>query len=187
MDSLFLLWLPILLAAVFVFIVSSILHMAIPIHKNDFRKLPDEEAVLAAMRKHGVTPGDYMFPCAASMKEMSSPEMVKKLEQGPVGNMTIIPSGPFNMGRNLLQWFLYCVLIGTFVAYTGMFALPPGSEYGRVFQVTGAAAVLGYAFASIPNSIWKGVSWSTTGRFVVDGVLYALVTAGTFGWLWPAA
>ena len=186
MDYLMELWPPILLSAVFVFVASSVLHMVLPIHKGDYKKLAGEDALTSALRGQ-VAPGDYMFPWSGSMKEMSSPEMVKKLEQGPVGNMTIIPSGPFNMGRNLLQWFLYCVLIGTFVAYTGMFALPPGSEYGRVFQVTGAAAVLGYAFASIPNSIWKGVSWSTTGRFVVDGVLYALVTAGTFGWLWPAA
>jgi hypothetical protein len=187
MDSLMALWLPILLSAVFVFLVSSILHMAIPIHKGDFAKLPDEDKLLAAMRTHGVVPGDYMFPCPASMKEMASPEMVAKYKQGPVGQMTIMPSGPINMGRSLLQWFLYSVLISVFTAYVSMFALPPGSHYTMVFQVTGAAAVLGYAFASIPNSIWKGTRWTTTAKFVFDGVLYGLVTAGTFGWLWPSA
>jgi uncharacterized protein with PQ loop repeat len=186
MDTLILLWVPILLSAFFVFVVSSILHMAIPIHKGDFRKLPNEDKVLKAMRDQGVTPGDYMFPCPASMKEMASPEMVAKYKQGPVGQMTIMPSGPINMGRSLLQWFLYSILISTFTAYVSMFGLPPGSHYTMVFQVTGAAAILGYAFTSIPNSIWKGVSWSTTAKYVFDGVVYGLVTAGTFGWLWPS-
>ncbi|MHC5209847.1 MAG: hypothetical protein ACYTG2_03920 [Planctomycetota bacterium] len=186
MDALIALWLPILLSAVFVFVASSVLHMAIPIHQNDFTKLPKEDEVLAAMRKQGVGPGDYMFPCPASMKDMASPEMVAKYNQGPVGQMTILPNGPINMGRSLLQWFLYSILISVFTAYVSMFALPHGSHYLEVFQVTGAAAVLGYAFASIPNSIWKGVKWSTTAKFVFDGVVYALVTAGTFGWLWPS-
>ena len=187
MDTLAALWLPILLSAVFVFVASSILHMLVPIHRGDFAKLPDEDQVLEALRAHGVGPGDYMFPCAGSMKEMGTPEMQAKLARGPVGNMTVIPSGPYNMGRSLLQWFLYCLLIGVFTAYVSMYALPPGTHYTMVFRVTGAAAVLGYAFASIPNSIWKGVKWSTTAKFAFDGVVYALVTAGTFGWLWPAA
>ena len=40
------LWLPILLSAVIVFVASSIIHMALPIHKSDYRKLPDEAKVL---------------------------------------------------------------------------------------------------------------------------------------------
>ena len=57
------LWLPILLSAVIVFIVSALIHMALPIHKSDYRKLPDEERVLDALRSAGVTPGRrYHFP-----------------------------------------------------------------------------------------------------------------------------
>lgn len=43
MVTLSALWLPILLSAVIVFVASSIIHMAIPIHKNDYRQLPDED------------------------------------------------------------------------------------------------------------------------------------------------
>ena len=66
------LWFPILLSAVFVFLVSSILHMVIPIHKGDFKKMPGEDKVLEAMRSQNLQPGSYMFPCAESMKDMAS-------------------------------------------------------------------------------------------------------------------
>ena len=48
------LWLPIVLSAVLVFVVSSILHMVIPIHKGDYKKLPGEDQVLESMRGAGV-------------------------------------------------------------------------------------------------------------------------------------
>ena len=99
------LWLPILLSAVFVFIASSVLHMVLPIHKADYAQLANEAEVLSAMREHGVSPGSYMFPHAGSMKEMGEPEFVEKLNLGPVGHMTILPNGPWNMGKSLGQWF----------------------------------------------------------------------------------
>ena len=55
-----------------------------------------------------------------------------------------------------------------------------------VFRLTGTAAFLGYALTNVTNSIWKGVSWGVTAKFLFDGLVYALVTAATFGWLWPA-
>lgn len=187
MLSLTELWLPILLSAVFVFVVSSILHMVIPIHKGDFKKIPGEDKVLEEMRTQGVQPGSYMFPCAGSMKEMCSPEMVEKCKLGPVGFLTVVPSGPPGMRKNLMQWFVYSILIGVFVAYAAMLGLGRGAAYLPVFRVTGAIAILGYAIGALPDAIWKGQSWGITLKFVFDGVVYGLVTAGTFGWLWPDA
>ena len=181
------LWLPILLSAVFVFIVSSVIHMALPIHKGDYKKLPGEADILAAMRGQNVPPGSYMFPCASSMKEMSTPEMVEKQNQGPVGHMTVIPNGPYAMGKALGQWFLFCILISLFVGYIGTFSLDRGVDYMEVFRLTGTVAILGHAFSHVLNSIWKGSSWGITAKFVMDGVVYGLFTAGTFAWLWPAA
>ncbi len=180
------LWLPILLSAVFVFVVSSVIHMVIPLHKGDYKQLPGEAEVLEAMRAQRVPPGDYMFPWAGSMKALGAPEMVAKFNQGPVGSVTVIPSGPPAMGKSLVQWFLYAVVISIFAGYIAAFSLESGAHYMRVFRLTGTVAILGYALSSVPNSIWKGVSWWTTLKFLFDGVVYGLVTAGTFGWLWPA-
>jgi hypothetical protein len=179
------LWLPILLSAVFVFVVSSILHMVIPIHKGDYKKLPGEQRVLEEMRAQGVQPGSYMFPCAGSMKEMGSPEMIDKCNLGPVGYLTVVPSGPPAMGKSLVQWFLYTVVIGMLVAYAAALGLDRGTAYLPVFRLTGTIAILGYAVGALPDSIWKGQSWAVTLKFIFDGVVYGLVTAGTFGWLWP--
>jgi hypothetical protein len=97
------LWLPILLSAVIVFVASSILHMLLPIHKNDYRKLPSEEKVLDAMRAAGVTPGrEYRFPFC-SMKEMKDPATIDKFKSGPVGVLTIVPSQAPAMGKRLAQ------------------------------------------------------------------------------------
>ena len=179
------LWLPILLSAVIVFVASSILHMVLPFHKSDYRKLPDEDKVVDALRGAGVVPGPaYHFP-HCTQKEMKSPEMVEKFKRGPVGLMTIIPSGPPAMGKYLGLWFLNCVVIGIFVAYITGSTRAPGTYYLEVFRVAGASAFMAYGVGQLQDSVWKGQTWGITFKHVVDGLIYALLTAGTFGWLWP--
>lgn len=179
------LWIPILLSAVFVFIVSSVIHMAIPIHQGDYQKVNNEDAVLEAMRANGVEPGQYMFPHAGSMKEMGTPEMIEKLKRGPVGWLTVAPAGGLNIGRSLVWWFVYSLIVGVLVAYVAWHGLGGGASSMSVFRITGVAAVLGYAVGHFHDSIWKGINWTTTGKFIFDGVLYGLVTGATFAWLWP--
>lgn len=179
------LWLPILLSAVFVFVASSLIHMVIQWHKGDYRKLANEDPVLDALRQHGVAPGQYMFPCPASMKDMGSPEMLAKYQRGPVGTLLVRPAGAVNIGTALGQWFVLTLVLSVIVAYVTGLARGPGAP--DVFRIASAVALPAYAFASVDSSIWKGVSWATTAKFVVDGVIYALATGATFAWLWPAA
>ena len=74
-----------------------------------------------------------------------------------------------------------------FTAYIASVGLTEGAATTDVFRVTATAAFLAYGLSSVTNSIWKGVPWSTTAKFLFDGVLYAAATAGAFAWLWPAA
>jgi hypothetical protein len=179
------LWLPILLSAVIVFVASSIIHMVLPIHKSDYRKLPDEAKVLDTLRTTEVTPGrEYRFPFC-TQKEMKSPETIEKMKQGPVGLLVIMPSGAPNMGKFLGQWFLYCVIVSVFTACVTGSTRAPGSGYSHVFHVAGLTAFIGYSLAQLQNSIWRGVTWGVTLKHVLDGLIYGLLTAGTFGWLWP--
>jgi hypothetical protein len=179
------LWLPIVLSAVIVFVASSIIHMVLPIHKSDYRKLPEEDRVLDALRAAGVTPGAmYHFPYCTP-KEMKSPEAVERFKRGPVGLLTVIPNGPPAMGKYLGQWFLYCLVVGVFVAYLTGRTQPLGTHYLQVFRVAGTTAFLGYSLALIQDAIWKGQTWGVTCKQVFDGLIYGLLTAGTFGWLWP--
>lgn len=179
------LWLPILLSAVIVFVASSIIHMALPIHKSDYRKLPDEEKVMDALRAAGVVPGPaYHFP-HCTHKEMKSPEMVEKFKKGPVGFVTVLPSGPVNMGKFLGMWFLFCLIVAVFTAYLTGRTVAPGTEYLRVFRVASTVAFMGYGLGHFADSVWKGQTWGVTFKHMFDGLIYALLTAGTFGWLWP--
>lgn len=179
------LWLAVVIAAVLVFVASSVIHMLLKYHQSEYNKLPDEARLLDAMRTAGVSRGTYSFPRAADYKDMSSPEMIEKYNQGPVGMMTVVQNGPPAMGKYLTQWFVYCLVIGVFTAYIAGRTLSPGEEYLQVFRVTGATAFLGYAGAIAQDAIWTGQSWSATIKSTFDGLVYGLLTAGVFGWLWP--
>src|SRR5882762_7760882 len=143
------LWLPILLSAVIVFVASSILHMVLPYHKSDYRKLPEEDRVLDALRAAGVTPGrTYHFP-HCTQKEMKSPEAIEKFKRGPIGLMNVIPSGPPAMGKYLGLWFVYCLVVGVFVACLTGRTQAPGTQYMEIFRVAGTAAFLAYGLGHI--------------------------------------
>ncbi len=73
MTGLSALLLPILLSSVIVFLVSSVIHMALPWHKSDYPKVPNEDKLRDALRPLAVPPGDYMVPRPSSMQEMRSP------------------------------------------------------------------------------------------------------------------
>ena len=185
MIPLIALWLPILLSTVIVFFASFIMHMVLAYHKSDYRKLPDEDRVTDALRSAGVTRGPaYFFPFC-SFKEMKSAPMVEKMKRGPVGLLTVLPSAPPAMGKNMVQWFLYCVVISIFAAYLSGWLLAPGTAFWQVFRLTGTLAFLGYGAAHAQESIWSGRSWVVTLKHLFDSVIYALLTAGTFAWLWP--
>lgn len=184
MVSLAALWLPILLSAVIVFVASSIMHMVLPYHRSDYGQLPDEDKVLAALRGVGAKPGFYVFPYCTH-KDMKSPALIEKQKQGPVGFMTVIPSGPPAMPKFLGQWFGFCLIIGFFVAYLAAHTVAFGANYRAVFRVVGTAAFLAYGLGNLSNGIWKGQPWSVTIKEVFDGLVFGLLTGGTFGWLWP--
>lgn len=178
------LWLPIVLSAVAVFIVSSLVHMVLQIHKGDFKKLPGEDKILEAMRS--VPPGAYMFPMADSMKEMCSPAMIEKMKTSPVGSIVMRPSGAPSLGKALFQWFVFSLGISLLVGYICSLCIPKSADFATVMRVASAAATLGYGFSHLQDSIWKGVSWNISVKFLFDGLLYGLATGAVFAWRWTS-
>ena len=179
------LWLPVLLSAVIVFLASWIAHAVLPHHKSDVKPVPGEDAFLEAVRKLDIPPGDYMAPRPSSMAAMRNPEFVEKRKRGPVVIMTVIPGGPPSMGKELVQWFLFTILVGIFAAYITGHAVEAGAPYLRVMRFAGATAFFCYSIAQFSESIWYKRSWSTTFKNMFDGLIYGLLTGGVFGWLWP--
>jgi hypothetical protein len=185
METLGGLWLPIVLSAVLVFVASSIIWMVLGADKWHVSRLPDEEAVRAALSKASVPPGQYAVPYGAGTAGMKDPAFVEKMEKGPVAVVTVRRAGRPNMGQFLGSWFVYLLFVSAFVAFVCGQTLPGGAAYLRVFEVAGAVAFGAYSFAQIPNAIWWGRPWKSVLKEVADGLVYALLTAGCFGWLWP--
>jgi len=185
MVSLGSLWLPILLSAVLVFVVSSLVHMVLKYHNRDYSRIPNEEAIRTAIRNASPAPAQYIIPYCAEMKQMETPEMKQRFTEGPVAVLNVMRSGVPSMGRPLTQWFLFSLVISFFIAYIASHTIPTGTRYLEVFRIVGAIGFLAYAAGTIPPSIWMGKPWKITWKDVFDGLLYGLVTAGTFGWLWP--
>jgi hypothetical protein len=185
MVSLTSLWVPILVSSVFVFLASFVIHMVLPYHRGDYGKVGSEDQVMDALRKFAIPPGDYFLPCAGSPAEMKNPEYKKKVEAGPLVIMTVMGREDYAMGKRLFLWFVYLVVIGVISGYVAGRALAPQAGYRTVFRFVGTVAFACYAVGLWQNSIWYSRAWSTTVKSTFDGLVYALLTAGTFGWLWP--
>src|SRR3989442_12827546 len=165
MTALSALWLPILVSAVAVFVVSSIIHMTPLWHKTDYPRFTNEDRVLDALRPMGIPPGDYMMPRPASSAEMRSPEFKEKMKRGPAVMMTMFPPWTGSMASNLSQWFVYCIIVSVFAAYIAGSAVPPGgAAIGVVCRYGGGAGFAGSALALWQMFIWYALSRGACGR-----------------------
>lgn len=185
MTALTALWLPNLLSAVLVLIVSSIIHMTPLWHKTDYPRYQNEDRVLDALRPLNIPPGDYVMPRASSSAEMRTPAFQEKLKRGPAVMMTVLPPWSGSMASQLVQWFIYVVIVGIFAAYVTSRALAPGAPYLQVFRFVGTTAFIAFAVGLWQQSIWYRRAWTLTLKATLDGFIYGLLMAGVFGWLWP--
>lgn len=176
------LWLPILVSAVFVFIASNILWMALPFwHHSDYGKLPDEKPVLDGLS--AAKSGLYIVPCVDWRNV--TPEQREEMQRRPTATLIVRNPGKFSLGKTLFLWLLYILVVSFFVAYLAGHTVAAGTKYLEVFRVVGAAAFLAYALRTVPEGIWYGKPWRVIFKESIDGLIYSLLTAGSFGWLWP--
>jgi hypothetical protein len=181
------LWLPVVVSAVAVWLVSAVLHMVLKYHRADHRQLQNEDAVAPALRAAVPGPGVYMMPWCSDPSQMKDPAVVKKYEEGPVAILTVMPNGVPNMGKYLGLWFLFCLLVSFVTSYVARHSLDPGAAGMEVLRLTGTIAFIAYGFGYLQDSIWKAIPWSNSLRGILDAAVYALVTGLVFRFLWPAA
>jgi hypothetical protein len=185
------LWLPILVSAVAVWFAGALAWMMLPHHKGDFKQLPNEDAAMSAVRNLGIPPGMYFFPHMRDCnKSKTDPVAKEKFERGPHGLLQIWRPDAFGgarMARNMLLICVVYIVVGVFVAYLATLSLDRGSEFVKVFQLTGAAAVMAYCFASLPQDICLGKPARNVLANLADGVAFGLITGAVFAWLWPGA
>ena len=162
---------------------SSVIWMVLQYHNSEWRKLPDEEGARSVLK--GIEPGQYSVPHAVNAADRNDPAWQEKYREGPCAMLVILPHGTLAMGKQLTQWFVFCVIASILVAYVTSVALTAGADYLHVFRIAGTVAVLTYAGAVPIKAIWFGYTWSATAKDMLDGLIYGLLTAGVFGWLWP--
>jgi hypothetical protein len=179
------LWLPVVVSAVAVFVASALAHMVLKYHRNDFRALPDEDAVAEAMRKSPPAPGQYVIPHCADPSKMKDPEVQARYARGPVAIVTVLRSGTPNMGKYLALWFGFTLLVAFVAAYVARHTLPAAADGLNVMRITGTVAFVGYAFGAVRDAIWKAEPPANMLREVADSVVYGVITGLVFRWLWP--
>jgi len=175
---------PILVSGVIVFVASSLIHMLLGYHMADFRQFPSEDEAMAALQRFNIPPGDYMMPRPTTRQAARSEEFKAKWNKGPKLIATVMKPG-FNMGASMLKWFIFCCIVSLFAGYVAGSVHAPGTKYLVIFRTVGTAAFMGYALGEWPAHIWYQRSLGTTLRQSLDGLIYGLLTAGVFGWLWP--
>lgn len=175
------LWLPILSSAVAAFIAGAVIWMAMPWHKNDWGKTPDEEAVRAALKD--CPPGAYTVPNCPDAAAFKDPEMQQKMIDGPQAFITVVPPGLPAMGAKLVKMFAYNIVVAVVCAYMVSRTLEPGADYLAIFRISGTVAFIAYGMAYIQESVWFGRPWSATLKTFLDALVYSVITGGVFGWL----
>lgn len=180
------LWLPILIATVGCFVVSSILWMASPLHKHDYKDPGDKQGpLLDLLRSSAFAPGVYYVPWCSGAKA-KDPEAKALLKAGPWAMLYVMPGAP-EMGKMLGLWALHLLIVSTLVAYIASTARAPGAGFLSVFQVATTAGVLAHAGHALPMCIWHGQPWAQLPGRLIDGAIYALITGASFAGLWPGA
>lgn len=177
------LWLPIVVSAVLVFFASAAFHMLVPFRQREWRRLPGEEAVRAALRQ--APPGLYGFPLPADPGARGKPEALARWAEGPSGWLAVVPPGPIDMGRNLGLSLLLNLAVSALAAYLAFHALGAGAPYRSVFRLVGTVGFLAYGAGAPYEAIWFWRPWRSSAMTLVEALGYGLLMAGTFGWLWP--
>lgn len=177
--------LPILAAAVAVFVLSSLLQM-MPWHKRDFGNVPDDDTFLNAIRQMNIPPGDYCVPSPRLASGEKNPQFVEKWAAGPGVTMTVIPPSD-SMIRYLAQWLAFTLLVATLSGWIAGMIVPPGGDQHAAFHFAAIITFLSYSLGAWPLSIWYHRKWSTALKGTFDAFLYCLATGFVFSVLWPKA
>lgn len=175
------LWLPIIASGLATHILCTIAWVALPHHKPDWEKLPEEDQLHETLTKK-VPAGQYIFPHAGDGETARSEAFKKKADQGT--GMLIIWNKPTNMGQAILKTLTSFMIMAFVIGYLASLALKPGAEFIKVFQFVTTAGLLAYLSAHFPHVFWFRRKMAME---VIDGLVLAVAAGLIFAWLWPAA
>lgn len=185
MVSLEQLIIPIVAAAVGVFVMSSLIHMVFKWHNSDYHGFGNEEEVRRVLRAANASPGQYTVPYCPDHNDLKKPEVQQKFVEGPTAFVTMMEPGPPRMGGALAKWFALNLAVAILVGYLACHSVPAGASFLAVARNVSVVTFLAYGVGSVANRIWMGKTRSAAMKELLDAFLYGLVTAIAFGLLWP--
>ena len=109
------------------------------------------------------------------------------MARGPNYLLTVRDPASQDMGGMMAKWFLYSLVIALFTAYITGRSLDKSAHYLQVFRLAGATTFVAYSMGVWQQWIWWGKSLRSSLTNTLDALIYALLTAGIFGWRWPHA
>ncbi|MFO0935727.1 MAG: hypothetical protein U0798_04315 [Gemmataceae bacterium] len=171
--------LPIVISGVALFIASFVSWMVLHLHNEDWKKFPNEDAVMSAVGANAAE-GNYMVPGMTHRSEMMTPEFQQKFKTGPRFTMTILPMT--NMGRNLGLTFVYFLAISFTLGYLGSIAFQPGASFMNVFRFIFTASLPMFLAGYLAHSIWFRIR--VVGH-IIESIAYAVIVGLIFAGMWP--
>jgi hypothetical protein len=171
----------VVVGTIVVFLVSSLWHMATGLGQIGIQNLPDEDAVLSAMRGSIHSSGLYFFPGmdagAEGSKQPSQAAYLRKYKTGPTGILIYHPGGAeLAFGKLLAVQFLTgmvgALLLGLVLAMTA-----DATTFSKRTFLVVAISLFAAVIYEIPYWNWYGfpanytlahaagwiVSWSAAG------------------------
>lgn len=186
MNTLLALWLPILLSAVVVFVISCLVHMVLKWHASDYNGFANENDVRAAINAGKPTSGRYVIPFCKDMKEMGSADMQQKYREGPVGHIMLGATGMPSIGKFMSQWFVWVLVVSTVSAYLAARLCGLDHSHAHIAaKLVGAVTFIAHGFGTVTESIWGLRPWSSSIKYLLDAALYGLGAGLVILWLWP--
>jgi len=119
------------------------------------------------------------------MKDMASPEMQQKFQEGPVGLVVLRSPGKPNMGKSLGQWFVLNLLIALLCGHLAAGSVAAGASLHHVFHLVGLVSFLAHGGGSIQSGIWMGMPWRAVAKDLLDALIFGVLSGVVFMWLWP--
>jgi len=161
-----------IVGGIVVFAWGAVAHMVLPLGKMGIRQMPNEDAVLGAMKQSIREPGLYFFPGMDMSREPSQEERqawTARYAAGPVGILIYHPQGetpvsPKQLSTQLATDIAAALIAAILLSQTGAGFL------GRVLFV----ALLGpfsWVTISVPHWNWYGFPSDFTTGEAIDQVV----------------
>jgi hypothetical protein len=90
------------------------------------------------------------------------------------------------MGKSLGLWFVWTLVVASFASLVALHTIPLNGDAHMAAHVIALISFVMYGAGSVQDFIWMGKPFSSMMKYLLDALIYSVVTALSFMWLWPS-